>query len=487
MKTSSSHSTSPIVLALLAAIAGAACHQMAGANGDGPAQQGTGGGSAGSAGAVGLGSGGGSAGSGGAGGMEATGGHGCVSRPLGQWQLTSTVGEPPPQPGLSSDVVLWSGSALFVISDNTDGGKYEPCLDKWQPFPAYPNFNSLIVATTDGAYFISVAAGVPDVFSHFDFGTLAWRQLSLAGYPAAADRGGASAMVGSQLVRWGGVAMRSSPYDVLANSGASYDPTSDRWRAMSMAGAPSERVVDTNVVAAGARLFVWGGALTTGRTSSVMQGDPAAAALTSAPGLTCPNWEPDNCSYGDGALYDPVADRWTPVTQSGAPVARYGHVTAWTGTRVLVWGGFHYVVQSDGEISNADLTDGALYDPAANTWTPTAPAPALGRFATPYATWSGGLLYLREAFNPSSAVYTYDPSTDRWATAQPGPMMPARTDGPNGPTVVWTGSYWIAFGGTRNGPTPPNPCTGQTPLEGCDAPGPMQIPVAEAAVALPAP
>jgi hypothetical protein len=399
------------------------------------------------------------------------------------------VGEPPaPLSPLGPDVVLWSGSALFVIGYNTDGGKYDPCLDKWQPFPAYPHFNSLMLATSGGAYFISLAAGVPDLFSHFDFETFAWRQLSLAGYPAAADRGGASAMVGGRLVRWGGVAMRSSPYDVLATSGASYDPTSDRWLPISTAGAPSERVVDTNVIAAGARLFVWGGARTTGRTSSVMQGDPAATALTSAPGLVCPDWEPDNCSFGDGALYDSVADRWTPVSQVGAPVARRGHLTASTGTRVLVWGGYHYVVRVDGEISSDDLTDGAVYDPAANTWTPTAPAPALGKLATPIVSWSNGLLYLRDENDPSSAIYSYDPSTDQWATAQLGPKVPARPNGPDGPSVVWTGSYWVAYGGTRNGPTPPNPCPGALPpLAGCDAPGPTQIPVAEAAVALPAP
>jgi hypothetical protein len=375
-----------------------------------------------------------------------------------------------------------------VIDYDTAGGKYDPCLDKWQPFPAHPMFTSLVLATSGGAYFVEQTRGTPTEFSFFDFGTLAWRQLSIAGYPAAADHGGATAMVGSRLVRWGGVAMRSSPYDLLTNSGASYDPAADRWQSTSTAGAPSDRVVDTNAIAAGAQVFVWGGARITGRTSSVMQGDPAAAALAVAPGLVCPDWEPENCSYGDGALYDPVADRWTPVSQSGAPVARYGHLMAWTGSRVLVWGGAHYVTRSDGEISNANLTDGALYDPAANTWTPTATAPSLGKFAVPIAAWSSGLLYLRDGFNPNSAVYTYDPSTDHWATAQPGPIMPARPDGPMGPTVVWTGSFWIAYGGARNGPTPPNPCTGPLPpMTGCDAPGPMQIPVAEAAVALPAP
>jgi hypothetical protein len=154
----------------------------------------------------------------------------------------------------------------------------------------------------------------------------------------------------------------------------------------------------------------------------------------------------------------------------------------------LVWGGAHYVPASGGGITYANLTDGALYDPATDSWTPTATAPALGKNAVPFASWSSGLLYLRDGYNPQSPVYTYDPSTDHWATAataQVGPIMPARPDGPSGPTVIWTGSFWIAYGGTRNGPTPPNPCLGQ--MQPCDPPGPMQIPVAEAAVAVPAP
>ena len=176
--------------------------------------------------------------------MEAAGGLDCVSRPLGQWQLTSTVGEPPA--GLNPDVVLWSGTALFVIGYSTAGGKYDPCLDKWQPFPAHPMFTSLVLATSSGAYFVESTGGTPTVFSRFDFGTFMWQQLSIAGYPAAADHGGATAMVGSRLVRWGGVAMLSSPYVLLTNSGSSSDPAADRWQSTSTDGAPSERVVDTN-------------------------------------------------------------------------------------------------------------------------------------------------------------------------------------------------------------------------------------------------
>jgi hypothetical protein len=477
-----SRSVLPAV-ALVVVAAAAGCRSSAGAASDGAAPQG-GGGEDGAAGSAGDGRGLGTAGAADGG----VGGPGCVSRTPGQWQLTSSAGEPPPL--TSPGVALWSGSALFVIGYSTKGGKYDPCLDTWQPFPAHAGFTSLVLATTDGAYFNepTLPDGTPQIFSFFDFTAVAWRQLSTAGYPTAADRGGTTLMVGSRLVRWGGIPQSTSPYPLLTNTGATYDRAADRWQPMSTAGAPSERVIGTNVVDAGGRLFIWGGARTPPAATTVMQGDPTAAALTQTPGLVCPDWNPENCSYGNGALYDPASDSWTAVSDTGAPAARHDQLTAWTGTRVLVWGGAHYVTISNGEISNAYLTDGALYDPAAKSWTPTAPAPALKMYAVPGATFSGGLMYMRDGADSQSPVYTYDPATDRWATAQPGPTMPARTGGPHNATIFWTGSYWIAFGGYRDGQTPPTTCPSPPlPMTGCDSPGPMQIPVSEAAVALPAP
>jgi hypothetical protein len=40
-----------------------------------------------------------------------------------------------------------------------------------------------------------------------------------------------------------------------------------------------------------------------------------------------------------GGLYDPVADAWETTALEGAPSVRSGHAAAWTGTELLVWGG----------------------------------------------------------------------------------------------------------------------------------------------------
>ncbi len=74
---------------------------------------------------------------------------------------------------------------------------------------------------------------------------------------------------------------------------------------------------------------------------------------------------PERCLLGvqgsyfeDHLVYDAAADIWEQATSiSGlCPTARGAHSAAWTGARMVVWGGF-------------PVTDtGAAYDPATDTW-----------------------------------------------------------------------------------------------------------------------
>jgi len=43
--------------------------------------------------------------------------------------------------------------------------------------------------------------------------------------------------------------------------------------------------------------------------------------------------------YNTGAIYDPVANSWSPLSDVDAPEARFGHGAVWTGTQMLIWGG----------------------------------------------------------------------------------------------------------------------------------------------------
>ena len=44
--------------------------------------------------------------------------------------------------------------------------------------------------------------------------------------------------------------------------------------------------------------------------------------------------------YADGGRYTPAGDSWTPVTTTGAPVGRYSHTAVWTGSEMIIWGGY---------------------------------------------------------------------------------------------------------------------------------------------------
>src|SRR5437773_8084358 len=71
-----------------------------------------------------------------------------------------------------------------------------------------------------------------------------------------------------------------------------------------------------------------------------------------------------------GARYDPVMDQWTSTSLNGAPTPR-GHSAVWTGKEMMIWGGS----------SNIPATgNGARYDPILDRWKPcsTIGAPSVG-------------------------------------------------------------------------------------------------------------
>ena len=40
-----------------------------------------------------------------------------------------------------------------------------------------------------------------------------------------------------------------------------------------------------------------------------------------------------------GGRYDPSSDSWTPTSIANVPTARVIHTAVWTGTEMIVWGG----------------------------------------------------------------------------------------------------------------------------------------------------
>src|SRR4029077_7254050 len=44
-------------------------------------------------------------------------------------------------------------------------------------------------------------------------------------------------------------------------------------------------------------------------------------------------------SFNTGARYNPSTDNWVGTTTTDAPTGRYSHTAVWTGSAMIVWGG----------------------------------------------------------------------------------------------------------------------------------------------------
>jgi hypothetical protein len=81
-----------------------------------------------------------------------------------------------------------------------------------------------------------------------------------------------------------------------------------------------------------------------------------------------------------GGRYDPATDTWVPTAISGAPAPRSGHSAVWTGSRMIVWGG------RDNPIVFAS---GGIYSPDGNGWTAVTTSGAPEARRNHGAVWTG--------------------------------------------------------------------------------------------------
>ena len=141
-------------------------------------------------------------------------------------------------------------------------------------------------------------------------------------------------------------------------------------------------------------------------------------------------------------------DRWSgyPVGWTELPPppdVRTGSATAWTGTELLIWGGY------TGFDEQNVMASGLVFDATELTWRLTAPAPLEPR-ALMASAWTGSELLVwggwsgragsefREAFFGNGAAY--DPVSQSWRMLPPAPID-ARA-----PLSVWTGQEMLVWG-----------------------------------------
>src|ERR1039458_6285419 len=145
----------------------------------------------------------------------------------------------------------------------------------------------------------------------------------------------------------------------------------------------------------------------------------------------------------DGGQYDPVANAWTATATSGAPSGRVYHTAVWTGSKMIVWGG------NNGPY----LNDGGQYDPVGDSWTATTTTGAPSGRQSHTAVWTNSRMIV---WGGITTVYLndggqYDPVTNAWTATTTTGAPSGRHDH----TAVWTGSRMIVWGG-YNGSVPLN-------------------------------
>jgi N-acetylneuraminic acid mutarotase len=278
------------------------------------------------------------------------------------WAPTSTIGAPSAR---NTHTAVWTGGLMIVWGGYdvggrvSTGGRYDPATDSWTPMSTTgaPVARIRHTAVWTGGLMVVWGGDGNDFPFYFNSGgrynptTDSWTPTSTTGAPTPRYVHTA-VWTGSLMIVWGG------GNSVSLNSGGRYDPATDTWSPSTLTGAPSPRFGHT-AVWTGSRMVVWGG----GEYQVV----------------------------NTGARYDPATDNWTTVSALGAPEGRRYHSALWTGTRMVVWGG--EVIPG-----NINVNTGGRYDQSSDSWIPTstteAPSPRNGHTVI----WTGSMMIVRGGY-----------------------------------------------------------------------------------------
>lgn len=283
------------------------------------------------------------------------------------WRLTSTGGfVPSPRTGHTAN---WIGTEMIILGggiiDTDFGGRYDPVLDHWLPIQIEP------VDLTRG------------------FHTTVW--------------------TGTELILWGG------SNNGQLNTGVRYNPLTNVFEQIRTdANTPSPRY-DHKSIWTGEEMIVWGG------------------------------WNLTTGLMNNGGLYNPSTDSWLPTAiDENTPSIRNSFTSVWTGEEMIIWGGYS-------NQSGTELNSGSKYNPTTNSWSPMNEGinnPEERRVHT--AVWTGTEMIIWGGFNGFGSLITggiYNPQTDSWLSTSTGPNVPSNR---SSHTAIWTGEEMIIWAGSRS-------------------------------------
>jgi N-acetylneuraminic acid mutarotase len=330
------------------------------------------------------------------------------------WTTTSTTNAPTARSGhtavwTGSEMIIWGGTDASFNTFNT-GGRYNPSTDTWTSTSTTnaPSGRVAHTAVWAGNEMIiwggNGPAGYLNTGGRYNPNTDSWIATSTSNAPDG-RYDPTAVWTGSEMIVWGGTNDTTE-----FNTGGRYNPSTDSWIATSVTNAPEARETHT-AVWTGNEMIVWGGS-----------------------------------NYSDGRLntggrYNPTTDSWIATSTTNAPSPRDSHTAVWTGSIMIVWGG------ENGGGPPSPFNDGGKYNPGTNSWTATGTANAPdGRFFHT-AVWTGSEMIVWGGYTAGNAVNTggrYNPNADSWVATTTYNTPTAR----GGQTALWTGSEMIVWGGT---------------------------------------
>jgi len=385
------------------------------------------------------------------------------------WVSTSTSNAPQAR---YVHTAVWTGSRMIVWGGNdgayydnlNSGGRYDPSTNTWTATSTVnaPEGRWFHTAVWTGNEMI-VWGGNTGFSRFFNTGgrynpsTNMWSSTSTTNAPARRDSHTA-AWTGREMIIWGGFTG-----SVDTKTGGRYNPGSNSWTATTTNNAPSAREAHT-AIWTGTEMIVWGGGgdgffgLSTGgryhpTTNTWLTTNGTAATARSAhtavwTGTEMIVWggQESNVVYfggetNTGRRFHPSTDAWTATSSVAAPSARQHHTAVWTGTKMIVWGGYFY----DQNGNDHFLKNGGRYDAATNSWTATSTANAPTGRENHTAVWTGNEMIVWGGYNDFylNTGGRYNPHTNSWVAITLTNAPPAR----HHHTAVWSGSEMIVWGG----------------------------------------
>ncbi len=387
---------------------------------------------------------------------------GCYDPISNDWTTTSTTSYIPTTRGrisavwTGSKMIIWGGAPATGQYYNT-GAMYSPETNSWLQIntsgaPQYRAEHSAIwtgsrMVVFGGSY---MSGGYLNDGAQFDPDANSWTPISVTNSPS--PRMWHSAVwTGRKMIVFGGFDGNGS--NGFFNDGGQYDPTANNWSIITSTGAPTIRA--TNAVWTGRNMLIWGGHSNSGIQNSGALFDPYTVSWVTINSTGAPLgyqqiksgvWTGSKfiifggmqsaIYYNNGGVYTPPADSasntWTVMTTTAAPVARSGHVAVWSGSKMIIWGGY----------GGSYLNTGGLYDPITDSWTDTNASGAPQARTQSTAVWTGKQMIVWSGTSDNTGGL-YDPTANSWIeTSTTGAPTQRQYH-----SAVWSGNSMYIYGG----------------------------------------